>query len=113
MIHIILLTALVVAADDAVQQPRISTIAGTGTAGYSGDGAKATAAQLNQPFHCDLDRAGNLYVADAFNHCIRRIDAKSGVITTVAGSGRKGYSGDEGPASEATLNEPYAVAVGA
>jgi streptogramin lyase len=89
----------------------ITTFAGTGQAGYRGDGGPAAAAQLNQPFHCDLDAAGNLYVAEAFNHCIRRIDRKTGVITTVAGTGRKGYSGDGGSALKATMNEPYAVAV--
>jgi sugar lactone lactonase YvrE len=88
----------------------IDTVAGTGQAGYSGDGGPATAARLNQPFHCALGK-GRLYVADAFNHCVRRIDLKTGVITTVAGCGRKGYSGDGGPATKATLNEPYAVAV--
>jgi streptogramin lyase len=88
----------------------IDTVAGTGQPGYSGDGGPATAARLNQPFHCAL-HDGRLYVADAFNHCVRRIDLKSGVITTVAGCGRKGYSGDGGPATKATLNEPYAVAV--
>jgi hypothetical protein len=89
----------------------IDTVVGTGQAGYSGDGGPATAARLNQPFHCALDGKGRLYVADAFNHCVRRIDLKSGVITTVAGCGRKGYTGDGGPATKATLNEPYAVAV--
>jgi streptogramin lyase len=89
----------------------IDTVAGTGKAGYAGDGGKATAAQLNQPFHCDLDGKGNLYVAEAFNHCIRKIDLKTGVITTVAGTGAKGYTGDGGPATRATFNEPYAVVV--
>src|SRR5262245_27769541 len=77
----------------------IDTVAGTGKAGYAGDGGKATAAQLNQPFHCDLDGKGNLYVAEAFNHCIRKIDLKTGVITTIAGTGTKGYTGDGGPAT--------------
>jgi streptogramin lyase len=89
----------------------IETVAGTGKAGYAGDGGKATAALLNQPFHCELDGKGNLYVAEAFNHCVRKIDLKSGVITTVAGTGTKGYIGDGGPATRATMNEPYAVVV--
>jgi streptogramin lyase len=88
----------------------IDTVAGTGQPGYAGDGGPATAARLNQPFHCALHK-GSLYVADAFNHCVRKIDLGTGVITTVAGCGRKGYSGDGGPATKATLNEPYAVAV--
>lgn len=87
----------------------IRSFAGTGAQGYSGDGGPATAATLDQPFHCSMDRAGNLYVADTFNHCIRKIDAKTGEISTVAGNGRKGYSGDGGPATAATLNEPYGV----
>jgi streptogramin lyase len=89
----------------------IDTLAGTGKAGYAGDGEKASAALLNQPFHCDLDSKGNLFVAEAFNHCVRKIDLKTGVITTVAGTGTKGYTGDGGPATKATFNEPYAVAV--
>src|SRR5262245_24724976 len=89
----------------------IDTIAGTGRAGYAGDGGPARKALLHQPFHCDLDTRDRLYVADVFNHCIRRIDLKTGTITTVAGTGTKGYSGDGGLATKATLNEPYAVAV--
>jgi streptogramin lyase len=87
----------------------IDTVAGTGKAGYAGDGGPAAAALLNQPFHCELDGKGHLYVAEAFNHCIRQIDLKTGVITTVAGTGTKGYTGDGGPATKATFNEPYAV----
>src|SRR4051812_5421775 len=68
----------------------IDTVAGTGKAGFGGDGGKATAATLNQPFHCDLNGKGNLYVAEANNHRIRRIDLKTGVITTVAGNGTRG-----------------------
>lgn len=89
----------------------IETIAGTGEAGYRGDGGQATAADLDQPFHCDLDREGNLYFAEAGNHCARRLEPRTGVVTTVAGCGRAGYTGDEGPATEATMNEPYALQV--
>jgi streptogramin lyase len=89
----------------------IETIAGTDQAGYSGDGGPALKAQLNQPFHCDLDADGNLYIAEAFNHCVRKVDRKTGNISTVVGSGAKGYEGDGGPAIKATLNEVYAVAV--
>jgi streptogramin lyase len=89
----------------------IDTAAGSGRKGYAGDGGPAADARLDQPFHCDLDAAGNLYVAEAGNHCVRRVDRKTGTITTVAGSGAKGYTGDGGPAAKATLNEPYAVAV--
>lgn len=89
----------------------IDTLAGTGKPGYSGDGGPAASAQLQQPFHCALDGRSHLFIADNFNHCIRRIDLKTGVITTVAGTGRKGYSGDGGQATKATFNEPYAIAI--
>jgi streptogramin lyase len=89
--------------------PTIDTVAGSGKGGYAGDGGPAVAAQLNQPFHCEIDPDGNLLIAEAFNHCVRKVDLKSGVISTVAGTGKKGYSGDGGPATAATFNEPYAV----
>src|SRR5262249_49999290 len=91
--------------------PTIDTVAGTGKAGYSGDGGPAIKARLNQPFHCDLDSDGNLYIAEAFNHCIRKVDLRTGIITTIAGTGKKGSTGDGGPATKATFNEIYAVAV--
>ena len=89
----------------------ITTIAGTGEQGYSGDGGAATAARLSEPFMCAFDKQGNLYIAEATNHCIRRIDAQHGTITTVAGTGELGYSGDGGPATQATLNQPYAFEI--
>ncbi len=89
----------------------IVTVAGTGQAGHAGDGGKATEARLHQPFHCDLDGEGNLYVAEANNHCIRKVNLKSGTIRTVAGTGQKGYGGDGSDAGKATMNEPYAVVV--
>ena len=91
---------------------KIDTIAGTGQPGHSGDGGKASQAKLKQPFHCDLDPHGTLYVAEADNHCIRAID-RAGTIRTVAGSGKKGYSGDGETATQATMNEPYAVVIDA
>ncbi|MEO6323410.1 MAG: hypothetical protein ABIT01_08340 [Thermoanaerobaculia bacterium] len=81
----------------------ISTIAGTGTAGFSGDGGPATEAQLNSPFGIGVDAAGSIFVADRFNQRIRRITA-SGVISTVVGTGTAGFSGDGGPATAAQLN---------
>jgi len=89
----------------------IDTVAGTGKKGHAGDGGPATKALLADPFHCDLDGKGGLYVAEASNHCVRKVDLKTGHITTVAGTGKKGYSGDGGPAARATFNEPYAVVV--
>jgi large repetitive protein len=83
----------------------ISTIAGNGIAGYSGDGGPATAAKINNPGGLVLDGAGNLYFVDSNNFAIRRVDAVSGIITTVAGTpGVSGYSGNGGPATSATLS---------
>lgn len=92
-----------------LQAGQITTLAGTGEAGYSGDGGPATKARFNQPFLCATDAKGGLFVADALNHCVRYIDGKTGICTTVVGTGKKGYSGDGGSARQATLNEPYAV----
>jgi sugar lactone lactonase YvrE len=88
----------------------MATIAGTGNAGYSGDGGPAVEAELNAPGHVATDARGNLYFADAENHAIRVVNRK-GVIRTVAGTGKPGFRGDGGPATKARLNEPYAVAV--
>lgn len=89
----------------------ITTVAGTGEKGFAGDGGPAKAALLNGPFDLCFDRAGNLIFSDTFNNRIRRIDARTGVIATIAGSGDKGYSGDGGLATAAALNEPYGVVV--
>src|SRR5437868_10822485 len=87
----------------------ITTTVGTGEKGFAGDGGPATSALLNGPFDVAFDRAGNLYFSDTFNHRIRRVDAKTGVITTVAGNGTKAFAGDGGKATDASLNEPYGV----
>lgn len=89
----------------------IGTFAGTGAKGYAGDGGPAASALLNGPFDVAVDSAGNLYFSDTFNHCIRRVDGATGVITTVAGRGDAGYSGDGGRATDAQLNEPYGIAL--
>jgi hypothetical protein len=86
----------------------ITTVAGTGEAGFSGDGGPATKAQLNLPLAVTVDREGNLYIADGDNHRVRKVD-KDDIIHTVAGSGKKGHSGDRGPATEAALNEPSSI----
>ena len=88
----------------------ITTIAGVGTPGFSGDGGSATSAQLNHPEDLALDSAGNLYIADTYNHRIRKV-ASDGVIITIAGNGTYGYSGDGGRATSAPLNHPGGVSV--
>ena len=89
----------------------IQTVIGTGEAGYSGDGGPAVNATLREPFMCAFDRQGNLFLSEARNHTVRRIDQNTGVITTVAGTGEAGYSGDGGPATQARINEPYSLTV--
>jgi hypothetical protein len=89
----------------------ISTIAGTGSYGYSGDTGAATSATLGVPTGVGLDTAGNVYIADSHNHCIRKVTISTGIITTFAGTGTQSYSGDNGPATSATLCYPYGVAV--
>jgi sugar lactone lactonase YvrE len=91
----------------------ISTIAGTGSGGFSGDGGPATAARIFSPFGLAIDASGNLYFCDDDNYRIRRIDAGSGIITTVAGNGLNDFSGDGGPATLAALGETSGVAVDA
>ena len=90
----------------------ITTVAGTGEAGYAGDGGPATAATLNEPYGLAVDTGGNIYVSDSSGARIQMIDTH-GIITTVAGTGEAGYAGDGGPATEATLDEPYGLAVDA
>jgi sugar lactone lactonase YvrE len=89
----------------------ISTIAGTGTAGFAGDGAAATAAQFNFPGALAIDAAGDLFVADYANNRVRKI-AASGVVTTVAGTGVAGFSGDAAAATAAQISGPFALAIG-
>jgi sugar lactone lactonase YvrE len=88
----------------------ISTVAGNGTFGYSGDGGPATSAQLSYPFGVAVDANGTLYIPDSFNNRIRKV-SQAGIITTIAGNGTAGYSGDGGPATSAQLNLPWNTAV--
>ena len=88
----------------------ITTVAGRGSEGSSGDGGPASNAALRNPNGVAVDGSGSLYIADTFNHRIRKVDS-TGIITTVAGTGRYGYSGDGGPAANARLDTPYKVAV--
>jgi NHL repeat-containing protein len=88
----------------------ITTIAGNGIPSFLGDGGPATAANLQYPTGVTLDRDGNVFIADAANHRIRRIDP-DGTISTVAGTGGAGFAGDGGPATEARLHKPTGVAV--
>jgi len=90
----------------------ITTVAGTGTGGFSGDGGQAVQAQINRPLGLALTADGTLYLGDADNHRIRRITS-DGVISTVAGTGQSGSAGDGGLATQATLMEPHALALGA
>ena len=93
-----------------IQADVISTVAGNGTKGYSGDGGAATSAQLNFPFAVAIDNNSNLYIADHRNHRIRKM-TKDGVISTVAGTGTAGYSGDDVMAIDTQLYHPVRVAV--
>jgi len=87
------------------------TVAGNGQKGYSGDGAAATEASLNMPHEIQFDSAGHLYIAERDNHVIRKVNATTGTISTFAGTGSAGFSGDGGPASLAQLRQPHSIAV--
>ena len=83
----------------------ISTIVGTGTAGFNGDGIAATAAQLNRPYGVAIDTFGNFYIGDASNNRVRKVNT-AGIISTIAGTGTPGYTGDGFAATAATLHQP-------
>src|SRR5690349_22581145 len=86
----------------------ITTVAGTGIAGFGGDGGPAISAKLNQPIGLTMDGVGNLFIADLANNRIRRVDSQ-GIIHTAAGNGSRGFSGDGGPATLARLSIPHGV----
>jgi DNA-binding beta-propeller fold protein YncE len=89
---------------------RTQTVAGNGQKGYSGDGAAATDASLNMPHEVQFDSVGHLYIAERDNHVIRRVDANTRTISTFAGTGTPGFSGDGGPAAKAQLRQPHSIA---
>ncbi len=90
----------------------ISTIAGNGMAGYSGDGGPAILASFNLPHEIRFDRAGDLFIVDMNNHAVRKINLKTGTISTLAGTGKPGYSGDGGPAAKAQFDKPHSIQFG-
>jgi hypothetical protein len=96
----------------AVKAQTISTLAGTGVSGFSGDGGQATAAQIAEPGSVAVDNLGNVYIGDYGNKCVRKIDMGSGIISTVAGiPGQSGFSGDGGPATAAELDLITGIAI--
>ena len=88
----------------------VTTVAGTGEPGFSGDGGPASAAAINFPQDMEIGPDGRLYFADTNNHRVRRIDLEEGTIETVAGSGEKAYLGDGGQARDAAFNRPFGIA---
>lgn len=91
----------------------ISTVVGTGKQGYSGDGGPATQATCREPYEIRFDKPGNLYFVEMKNHVVRRVDHATGIITTIAGTGTSGFSGDGGPAIKAQLNVPHSISLDA
>ena len=87
----------------------LSTVAGNLRRGYTGDGGVATDASMNQPYEVRFDAAGNMFVVEMQNHVVRRVDARTGIITTVAGTGERGFGGDGGPARRALLDRPHSI----
>ncbi len=86
-------------------------VAGSGHKGWSGDGGAALAASLNEPYEVRFDSRGNMIFVEMQNHLVRRVDVKTGLISTIAGTGRPGFSGDGGPAIKALLKQPHSIAL--
>ena len=101
----------VVIREIAASTGAIATVAGNGTAGYAGDGGASTSANLGDPVNLAVDAAGNIYISDSGFDVIRKVTASTGIISTVAGVGGYGYSGDGGPATNAELNLPAGLAI--
>lgn len=93
------------------KEGRISTVAGSGKKGYAGDGGPATQALLNEPYEIKFDTDGSMYFVEMVNNIVRKVDQVSGNISTVAGTGKSGFSGDGGSAREATFNKPHSIAL--
>lgn len=100
---------LLALASTLVEAKTIRTVAGNGKEGYTGDGGPATQATMNNPFGVVIGPDGALYIAEMGNHVIRRMDLKTGTLTTVAGDGKPGYRGDGGPATKAGLSAPHEI----
>jgi streptogramin lyase len=94
-----------------LQTRRVTTVAGCGRPGYSGDGGPATQAELNEPYEVRFDDRGNMYFVEMRNHLIRRVDVQTGIIDTIAGVGKAGYGGDGGPATQAMFKNPHSIAM--
>ena len=90
---------------------RLTTVAGAGKKGHAGDGGPAGKALLNEPYEVRFDERGNMYFVEMMNHLIRRVDAKTGKISTVAGTGEIGFAGDGGPASRARFKNPHSIVI--
>jgi len=90
----------------------ITTIAGSGKEGFTGDGGPALEGTFNKPHEIRFDAAGDLYIVDMVNHAVRKIDMKTGILTTIAGTGQPGYSGDGGPAVKAQFKQPHSIQFG-
>jgi len=88
---------------------KISTVAGSGRPSYSGDGSPPLQAELNEPYEVRFDKAGNMFFVEMSNNLVRRVDARTRLISTVAGNGKEGFSGDGGPATNATLKQPHSI----
>lgn len=88
---------------------KLTTVAGCGRKGYAGDGGPATSAELNEPYEVRFDQGGNMLFVEMQNHLVRRVDRATGTISTIAGTGKPGFSGDGGPATKAQLSQPHSI----
>lgn len=90
---------------------KITTVVGNGIKGFRGNGRVATEANLNEPYEVRFDKNGHMFFVEMQNHAVRRVDAKTGIISLVAGCGEKGFSGDGGPATDARMSRPHSIAL--